>query len=431
VHINWVAREIPLHLEVPHTCTFWLSGPTKRHQATLERQLSAAQAAGTERKLVIHTMNIDAVNTKNGLAHAEKFFAAFPPGKVAMIVDESHKIKNPAAKRTQRVIALGRKAGVRRISSGTLVANSPLDLFSQYEFLEPGLLGTRSYRAFVSEYAELLPAGSPLVQDIMRKTGARGAPQIVAKNADGTPRFRNLSKLSALMAPHTFRVTKDECLDLPPKVYQCLYFDLESAQRAEYDRVAAQRNWLKANGEIDTFTALTVITKLRQITSGFILVDGEPTELAYSAPRLKVLEEALDDYPGPMIIWANFHEEIHQIAAMLRAAGEEFREYYGPTKVKARGDAIDDFQSGRARIFLSTTSAASEGITLTAAQTAIYYSNDFSLVRRKQSEDRPHRKGLDHKVLYIDIVGRDTIDERMASALQSKAITAEIIMTGM
>lgn len=431
VHVNWVVREIPTHLSAPYNATFWQSGPSKRQQAILAKQLKAITATPQCRVMFIHAMNVDAVNTKGGFEHAEKFIKSFPLGRVVIIVDESHTIKNPAAKRTQRVIELGRECRVRRVASGTLVANSPLDLFSQFDFLSPGLLGTRSYRAFVAEYADLLPEGSPLIQDIIRRTGARGAPQIVARNKDGTLRFRNLDKLCGLMAPHTFRVTKDECLDLPDKIYQTHYFDLLPEQRKAYEHVVNERNWLKDGGEIDTFTALTVITKLRQITSGFILSDGEPTSLVNAAPRMAALEEAIAECSGPVIIWASFQEEIRQIAAMLKKAGEEVREYHGGTKRADRTAAIDDFQSGAVRFFIGNPAAAGTGLTLTAAETAIYYSCDFSLSQRLQSEDRCHRIGTTKHVVYIDIVGRDTIDERIAHALQTKKATAQLIMEGL
>jgi SNF2 family DNA or RNA helicase len=431
VHVNWIRREIPAHLSAPCTATFWLSGPTKRQIALLQKQLTIAADKDAPRKLHIHAMNIDAVNTKGGLAHARAFIKAFPTGKVIIIVDESHCIKNPNAKRTQRVIALGELARVRRISSGTLVANSPIDLFSQYEFLQTGLLGTRSYRAFVSEYAELLPYHSPLVQDIIRRTGARSAPQVIARNADGSPRFRNLDKLSALMAPHTFRVLKDDCLDLPAKIYETRFFVLGDEQRKAYEHIVKERNWLKADGEIDTFSALTVINKLRQITSGFILVDGEPTTLAHSGPRLALLKETIEESPGSMIIWASFREELKQITAMLRAAGEEVREYHGGTSPADRFIAIDDFQAHRARFFVANPAAAGTGLTLTAAETAIYYSSSFSLVERSQSEDRCHRKGTTKHVVYIDLCARDTIDERIAATLQAKKGVAAQIMAGL
>jgi SNF2 family DNA or RNA helicase len=427
VHVNWVLKEIPTHLECPHTATFWISGASKRHQALLASQLKHDE--DRPRHLIIHAMNIDAINTKDGKAHAERIFASFPAGRVAIVVDESHQIKNPAAKRTQAILQLGQKARVRRISSGTIVANSPLDLFSQYEFLSPGLLGTTSYRAFVAEFAVILPSSSPLVQDIIRRTGARGSPQIVARNADGTLKFKNLEKLSALMAPHTFRVTKDECLDLPAKIYQTHFFDLDHEQLRAYKHMVEERNWLRDDGNIDTFTALTIITKLRQITSGFIMIDGEPTGLVNSGPRLAALQELIENCQGQIIIWASFIEEIHQIENVLEK--ETVCTYFGETSQKDRVVAIDDFQSGKARIFLGNPAAAGMGLTLTAAETVVYYSSSFSLVDRVQSEDRCHRIGTTKHVVYIDLVARGTIDERIASALQSKKLTAETILGGL
>lgn len=427
VHTNWILREAPKHLSVPYDGTFWVSGAGKRHLAGLSRQL--IQASHEPRHLVLHAINIDAVNTKGGLEHIERFLGSFAPGRVLMAVDESHKIKNLDAKRTQRVLKLGLKAGVRRIASGTIVANSPLDLFAQYEFLGPGLLGTRSYRAFVGQYAELMSADSQLVQDIMKRTGARGAPQIIAKDRFGNPKYKNLDKLSDLMAPHTFRITKEECLDLPPKIYQTVYFDLDAEQQRAYDHIEEERNWLRGDGNVDTFTALTVITKLRQVTSGFLLVDGVATQLIHAAPRLAALREALEEVTGQLIIWASFKEEIKQIADVLREAGESFVTYSGETKRADREHAIDAFQSGQVRIFLGNPAAAGTGLTLTAASTAIYYSTDFSLEQRRQSEDRSHRVGTKHSVVYIDLVARGTIDERIAAAQQSKQATSDQIMS--
>jgi SNF2 family DNA or RNA helicase len=432
VHTNWIVKEIPEHLSVKCTATLWLSGAGKKHQAILAKQLAQMAAQEGQRHLHVHAMNVDAVNTKAGMLHAKAFIKAAGQGvRLIAIVDESQTIKNPGAKRTQRIIELGRAASVRRIASGTLVADSPIDLFSQYDFLGDGLLGTRSFRAFVSEYADLVPVNSPLVQDIIARTGARGAPQIIAKNADGTKKFKNLDKLSKLMAPHTFRVTKKDCLDLPEKIYQTRYFEMEAEQRALYEHLKAERNWIRDDGTVDTFTAMTVLNKLRQITSGFILADGEPTELRNAAPRMEALTDAIEETRGPIIIFASFREELHQIVTMLVKEGERVVEYHGGTSPKDRTEAIRQFQSGAARFFVGNPAAAGTGITLTAAETAIYYSCDFSLINRVQSEDRCHRIGTKHHVVYIDIVARDSIDERIASALQTKKGVAEQIMTGL
>jgi SNF2 family DNA or RNA helicase len=218
-------------------------------------------------------------------------------------------------------------------------------------------------------------------------------------------------------------------MDLPAKIYQTRFFELTPEQRQAYSHVLAERNWVRGDGQIDTFTALTALAKLRQITSGFILETGEAATLAYSGPRLAALSDILEECPGQMVIWAHFREEIRQVAEMLNAEGISFREYHGGVKVVDRTTAISDFQSGRARVFLGNPPTGKTGITLTAAQSVVYYSNDFALEPRVQSEDRCHRRGTDHHVVYLDVVGRDTVDEQIAAALQSKKITAEAIMS--
>lgn len=419
VHTNWVLRELPRHASVPINATFWLSGASAKHMRPIQKQLSNPPAG----ELIFHAMNVDAVNTKGGFEHAKSFVTKF---RTIIIIDESQRIKNPAALRTKRVIELGRLAKSRRIASGTMISNSPLDLFSQFDFLSPGLLGTTSYRAFVAEYAVLLPPGSPLVQDIIRRTGARGCPQVIARDRAGTPQFRNIDKLRCLMAPYTFRVTKEECLDLPEKIYQTVFFELESEQRAAYETVKTERHWERDDGELDAFSALTVINKLRQITSGFILVDGVPVELRNAQPRIAALKEVVEDSPGQIIIWASFREELRIIEEELNELGVV--SYHGGTNAADREHAVDSFQKGEARIFLGNPAAAGTGLTLTAAETVIYYSSSFSLEERKQSEDRAHRIGTKHSVRYIDLVARDTIDERIARALQAKeALSAQIL----
>lgn len=419
VHINWVRREIPKHMSIEYLSEFWLSGATKKHAARLERLLRHDPVDG----LAILSINVDAVNTKNGFAYVMKFLNTF---KTMMVIDESQRIKNTSAKRTKQIHSVTALTVSRRIASGTLVANSPLDLFGQYQFLYNGLLGTRSFRAFTAEFAELLSPNHPMVQQI--RSRARGNPQIVKRDREGRPVYRNLDKLRELMAPYTYRVTKEECLDLPPKIYQVHPFELTHSQRNLYNTVKEEKRFLRADGEIDLFSALTMINKLRQITSGFILVDGKATELSEAGPRMDALKEIVEDCEGKIIIWASFREELRQISTMLMEYGVV--EYHGGTKTKDRDIAIDSFQNGEARIFVANPAAGGVGLTLTAASTVIYYSCSYSLEERLQSEDRAHRIGTHHPVLYIDLVAVDTIDEKIAASLQSKEEIASAILEG-
>ena len=424
VHVNWVRREIPFHMSIETRAGFWLSGAGVKHKRHLEKVVFAT---GRPQELAVLAVNVDAVNTEAGRALCERFLKQY---QSMMVVDESQRIKSPTAKRTKAMIALGKMAVSRRIASGTLVANSPLDLFSQFEFLEQGLLGTTSFRAFTAEYAELLPAGNPLVETIRQRSRMRSTPQVVARNAHGAPKFKNLKKLHEMLQSFTFRVLKDECLDLPDKIYQTHPFELSPAQRKTYNNIKEEMRFEREDGEIDTFTALTLINKLRQVTSGFIMIDGVAAALTESGPRLSALKEILQDAEGQLIVWASFREEIKQLAQLFADMKIPAVTYFGDTSDSDRESAIDDFQAGDARVFIGNPSAAGTGLTLTAAKTVIYYSNSYSLEQRLQSEDRAHRIGVKHPVVYIDLVGRDTIDEPIATALQTKRATASAVLDG-
>ena len=423
VHTNWVRREIPEHLEIPVAADYYMSGAGKRRTRNWEALLKKE-----DRWLAVFAINIDALNTPNGYKIAARFLKAHD---AIMIVDESSRIKNPGAARTKKTIKLGRLAASRRIASGTMMTQGPQDLFSQFEFLsEDGeLLGTTSYRAFVAEYCQTLPPDNPIVIEAARKSGF--APQIIARDSEGRPIYKNLEKLRELMAPYVYRVLKSDCLDLPPKVYQNHYFELSAAQRKVYEAARHELRYERDNGDIDKFTALTKLNKLRQITSGFIMLDGVAASLGGDSERLAAFKELIQDVDGQFIVWAVYREEIRHIMGVLDAAGISAVEYHGGVKEKEREAAIDDFQSGAARVFVGNAQAGGIGLTLTAAQTAIYYSNDFSLELRLQSEDRCHRKGTKGTVRYIDLVAVDSIDEQVASTLQRKGEVADFVMNNL
>lgn len=419
VHTNWILREIPTHLSVPCVADFWLSGAGKRHMTRLEKLFRA-----DEDELAVLAVNIDSVNTKKGFDFIKRFLTAY---NCMIVIDESQRIKNPQAKRTKKVWSLAPFSVSRRIASGTLVANSPNDLFAQYAFLRHGILGTTSFRAFVAEYSELLPPNHPMVAEIASRARGGGSPQIVKRDKHGNPKFKNLEKLSALMSPHTFRVLKKDCLDLPEKIYKVHDFELTPAQRRLYDSVKTDLRYQRADGEIDIFTALTIIGKLQQITSGFIMVDGEPTELKESKPRMDALKEIVEDCEGQVIIFAKFREELRLIAEMF----PDSVQYHGGIKTKDRELAVDRFQAGEVTYFIGNPAAAGTGLTLTAASTVIYYSCSYNFEERAQSEDRAHRIGTKDNVIYIDLVARNTIDERIANALQTKEQTASFILNNL
>lgn len=426
VHTNWVRREIPTHMEGDIIARYWRSGAGTRHTKWLEEILKPRQQ-GAPVPLRILSMNIDSLVTKKGYEFAERFLLAT---KALIIVDESGRIKNPDAARTKALMKLRRFAKGARIATGTPITRAPTDVFAQMQFLESGLLGTTSYRAFVAEYADVLPETHPLMQNMMRRNPKAAYAQVIAKNPDGSPRWRNLEKLQRLLEPHSFRVLKRDCLDLPEKIYKVLPFELEPEQRRAYEKMDEElRIELDDKTELPV-SELAALVKLQQITSGFVNLPGGGVKyVSNDNPRLKALMDAIQDTDGKFIVWARFIEEIYAIRDAMAEAGLRVVTYFGETSGADREAAVDGFQHDpEIRGFIGNAQAAGIGLTLTAGETVFYFSNSFDLDHRLQSEDRCHRIGTKKNVVYTDIVAEDTVDEKIARNLRRKKDTAAVVL---
>jgi SNF2 family DNA or RNA helicase len=426
VHTNWIRREIPAHMEGNILARYWRSGAGVRHTRWLD-EIMKPREEGESVPLRILSMNIDALVTKKGYDYAERFLLAT---KALIIIDESGRIKNPDAARTKALMKLRQLAKGARIATGTPITRAPTDVFAQMQFLEDGLLGTTSYRAFVAEYADVLPTTHPLMQNMVRRNPKAAYAQIIAKNPDGSPRWRNLDKLQKLLEPHSFRVLKRDCLDLPEKIYKVLPFELEPEQRRVYEKMAEENRI-----ELDDRTELPVselaaLVKLQQITSGFVnLPGGQMKYVSEDNPRLKALLDAVEDVDGKFVVWARFIEEIYAVRDAMERAGVRAVTYFGETSTADREAAVDGFQQDpEVRCFIGNAQAAGIGLTLTAGETVFYFSNSFDLDHRLQSEDRCHRIGTRNNVVYIDLVAEDTVDEKIARNLRRKKNTAAIVL---
>jgi SNF2 family DNA or RNA helicase len=344
-----------------------------------------------------------------------------------MAVDESHRIKNPGAAQTKAILALGTRAKWRRILTGTATANSPVDLFAQFAFLDPSILRTRSLVAFRAHYCELEPEA--LARRITKVMPPRPAPQIIKRDDLGRPRFRNLDELASLIAPHVYRKRKDECLDLPPKIYASRYCTLTPKQRQIYELVRREMLVeIELEGgsvRIDSPIMLVRLTKLAQIVGGF--VEGERINEPQDNPKLNALLEIAEDADGSsLLVWARHLHEIDEVVAALKRAGRRVGVLTGAQSADERRGHIEAFQAG-ALCSLVGQVAMGIGFNATRAAHVIYYSNDFSLVNRMQSEDRAHRSGLAHPVTIYDLIAENTVDEKIVEALRAKKTLAQAV----
>ena len=402
---TWYEQELPTHLpdHIENVTVLWQSNINKKQQEKLESLFEIETA------LHILIMNVEALSTEKGVRFAQKFLNSH---KVLMAIDESTTIKTPTAKRTKNIISLGRMAKYRRIMTGSPVTKNPLDLYTQCEFLDPWLLDFTSYYAFRNRYAE------------METMHLRGRTiQVVSE-------FKNLGELSDTVKKFSYRVLKEDCLDLPPKNFIKRHIVLTSDQRKVYEQMKKQAISV-LNGKVSsTMTVLTQLMRLHQITCGhFTADDGSVQNLDNN--RIKELMDILEETDGKAIIWANYQRDVNEIIKnIVKKYGEgSIVDYYGLTPQDERQDNIRKFQNGdECRFLVGTPQTGGYGITLTKANTVIYYSNGYDLEKRLQSEDRAHRIGQKKNVTYIDIICEDTVDEKIVKALRDKInIASEVL----
>ena len=401
VYRNWVAKEIPEHMsdDIPHRVIRWVASPNKRQQE--EMRSVKDHFAG----LTIFVMNVESFSTKKGQTAGEWMARTF--GNNGLIaIDESTTIKNHKAKRTKSLLKIASQFKYRRLLTGSPITKSPLDIFSQTEFLRPGLMGHESFYTFQGRYAVLQ----------RRSMGAKSFQQIVG--------YKNLDELTDKIDTFSYRVLKKDCLDLPEKVYTARYVTLTDEQFRMYSLLQQQAMLLFEDGEIVSAPAvITQMLRIQQVLSGHLKTDDGEMKY-FPSRRMDALKEILEEHDGKVIIWSRFRYDIIQITKMLN---KEFGEgsaaaYYGDTTDDERQSIVQQFQSpgSRLRFFVGNPATAGYGLTLTEADLVIYYANDFNLETRIQSEDRAHRIGQKNNVTYIDLISEGTIDEKIVEALRNK-----------
>jgi SNF2 family DNA or RNA helicase len=402
---TWYEQELPTHLprHIENVTVLWQSNITKTQQEKLETLFEIETA------LHILIMNVEALSTEKGVKFASKFLNSH---KTLMAIDESTTIKTPTAKRTKNIIGLGKIAKYKRIMTGSPVTKNPLDLYTQCEFLDPYLLDFSSYYAFRNRYAE------------MTTMNVRGRSIQVVKE------FRHLDELSESLQPFSYRVLKEDCLDLPPKNWIKRHITLTKEQDKIYKQMK-KHALAMLNGKVtSTMTVLTQLMRLHQITCGHFTADDGSVQNVDSN-RIKELMNILEETEGKAIIWANYQKDITQIIDNIEKeyGPGSVVDYYGLTPQEDRQDNIRKFQDDpKCRFLVGTPSTGGYGITLTAANTVIYYSNGYDLEKRLQSEDRAHRIGQKKNVTYIDIICEDTVDEKIVKALRDKINVASEVL---
>tara|TARA_Y100001937_G_scaffold98814_1_gene134878 strand:+ start:4215 stop:5642 length:1428 start_codon:yes stop_codon:yes gene_type:complete len=351
----------------------------------------------------IFLINVEALSTKRGLDACVDYLSKNTSNFV--VLDESTTIKNRTAKRSRNILKLRSLSHIRRILTGSPITKSPLDLYTQCQFLNPQLLGFTSYLTFRNRYAEMgdIPVGSGRFISIPKY-------------------YKRLDELEDKLKTFSTRIRKDQCLDLKPKIRQKRYIDLEGDNKTLYERLRVHALAIVENSTISFSNKLTEIIKLHQVCNGFTKNDdGEIMQL--HKQKLNALEEIIDETDGKIIVFANYIYNINEIVAFLqhKYGKNSTVSIYGAVNVEDRTNAVKRIQEDKnTRFIVINPTTGGFGLTLTACNTVIYFSNNYNLEVRMQSEDRAHRMGQKGSVVYIDIVARNTLDEAIMKSLINK-----------
>jgi len=349
--------------------------------------------------------NIESFSRKSGAEKVKKLIDEYAD-KMMVVIDESTTIKNHTAKRTKNLIKLTQKVKYKRILSGTPVTKSPLDLYSQCDFLNKELLGFNSFYTFRARYCYLQPIPS-------KSTGR----QIMLPLY-----FTNLGELEHKLDRFSYRVRKQDCLDLPDKIYQQRFVELKGSQLEVYNNLKTFARAMFKDKEATFTNKLSEIVKLHQVCCGYFVSDeGEVKDL--ENPKLDELLNIIEESDGKIIIWANYVKSIENIVNTLQKKYGETSvvSLYGAVKVDDRKENVRKFDKDpNVRFFVGNPVTGGYGLNLVSSNTVIYFSNNYDLEVRLQSEDRAHRIKQKNKVTYIDITCKNTIEEFILKALRKK-----------
>ncbi len=397
VHRQWVTEQLAEHLPdfTNYKAFFLQSGKRRSGRDNFE------EVYDYEEGLRVFTFNVECFASQTGQKALLRIMSS--SNKVMMIIDESTKIKNHKAKRTQFILKTGEKAVVRGILNGTPVTQGVQDLFSQMLFLDDKILGSQNYYVFQHKY---------LVMGGYENRSVVG--------------YRNLEEIQTRVDKVASRILKEDCLDLPEKIFVDREIDMSEEQWRVYDEIREDFiTTLKDGTELTVAEAMARVIKLQQVLCGHVKTPDGTKRIGDS--RAKEVVEIMSEAPGKMIIWHRFIEDAEMIKEALADAGIKFAHYTGSSDERA--EAIQKFRDEEdCRAFIANPQSASTGLNLTVATCAIWYSPSFSLSDYLQANDRCHRIGQHYPVTYIHLKVPKTIDGKVLSALRRKQELAHTVI---
>lgn len=452
VHTQWIDEQLPIHHATEYSAFSYVAGEwaKKSYQATLKQFI---QSPG----LKWLSINFETFASATGRQRIQDIVKKLHTGKTLCVVDEAHRIKGQT-ETTKWVTALGKIAQYRLKLTGTPVGNSPFDLFTQYEYLRPGFWG-KNYFVFQHHYGlfvkrtgngrtfnalcekkdfdhihRLASKGHSIEAIAYLVRTSESVVQYVLKNPDIHQPYKNLDELRNKIAPITYTIKKEDCMDLPEKVFEPIYTHLTTEQKTAYKSLIKTYTAELEGRELILDNKLTLTLRLQQITGGFFPHDEDETPVAFAKnPKLDTLLESLEGTNlSKIIISAVFTAEVQGIIEALQKKfpNTKVGRYDGKVSNKEKAETKDAYINGDLDILVGHPLSMGTGLNLQRGSLMYIYSNNFSLTQRVQLEDRIHRIGMQGTAVYRDIYIKGTVDERISKLLIDRKEIADFFRNG-
>ncbi len=404
--MNW-SREFDIHCPIPYEVMIL---DTTKGKAFDEFNTTNN---GVLKILIVGTESLAA---GSAALYADKFVNL--SSRCGMIIDEAHMIKTHNAVRSKNAVKIGKGAKYKLIMTGTPIANAPMDLFMQFEFLDTHIIGTGDYYSFRNRYAVM---------------GGFEGKQVIG--------YQNMEELIEIVSPYVYQVRKSEVLtELPPKVYEVRELQFNEEQGKLYKELAKKNRAVLGDRGLTVNTVLERMLRLQEVCGGIITFERNPDVYNKSKyehdripgknPKIEELLSITEENEVSTIVWCRFIEEIHMVSKALRDkyGQDQVVEIYGAISEEDRDQNVQElFQKKKARFLVGNASTGGTGLNMTAAELVVYYSNSFNYVERDQSEDRAHRIGQTKSVTYIDLVMERSVDALVLKALKDKKNVSEFV----
>lgn len=420
VHINWHARELPIHHwdSVPRTSFVWEASAV---DAAYDKRFD--NFTGTDKALAWYMVNAEAL----GLEKGRKYLADFVKSRwrILLIVDEVHEFRWATSKRSQALRGLANKVAYKRILSANPTDNSPLHAFAEFEVLEPGALGFDKFSDFEAEYAvkeEIYVPGG-----VNKRTGTKRPP----RKRLAVVGYKNQEKLRAQIAKWSSLVTRDMCGDMPLLVKGSYEFELTPLQKRLHNQLVTGALARLDGGElIPPAEGGVLLIRLQQIASGYTIDDeGHEIELMPDKenPRLQALLSAARQAPGKFLVWCRFRPDVVKAHQFLNDYGIKAGHYYGGTTKKQRATFERAFREDPSfTAIVGQYVAGGQGLDFSTAEDVFWYSHTSDLLRRHQADERATKIG-GKRISITDLIATGSNDTKFLADLESKSVTADYL----